>query len=136
MATRKQRRRREKERRHEYEYVYVDDEGREVPVEEAEPERKNGKAPARGAPSGRGGKTVDPPSWRRTLRRGGIFAPLMLIVVYLLQGKDKNIPGAVLQTVFLLMLFIPFSYFMDSLMYRSFRKRVAAKGGGNSATRR
>ena len=49
MATKKQKRRREKERRHEYEYVYVDDEGREVEVDGPEPERKNGKAPAKQA---------------------------------------------------------------------------------------
>jgi TRAP-type uncharacterized transport system fused permease subunit len=139
MATRKQRRRRKKERRHEYEYVYVDEEGREIPVEEAESEPKNGKAQApaqRGTSSRRGARTVEPPSWRRTLRRAAIFAPLMLIVVYLLQGNDKDVRAAFVQTMFLLVLFVPFSYFMDSLMYRSFRKRSGAKGGGNNATRR
>ena len=128
MASKKQRRRREKGRRHEYEYVYVDDEGREVEVEEAEPERKNGKAPAQRAIRTERGRTVEPPSWRRVMRRAMIFAPLMVIIVYLLQGKDKNIAGAVLQTLVLLTLFIPFSYFMDSMMYRSFRKRLGAKG--------
>ena len=59
----------------------------------------------------------------------------MLIVVYLLQ-KDKSISQAAFQTALLLALFIPFSYVMDSIMYRSFRKRSQrAKGSGNTASR-
>ena len=134
MASKKQRRRREKERRHEYEYVYVDGDGREVEVEEDAP-AKNGKKPASGTLKTASGRTIEPPSWRRVLRRGAIFAPLMLIVVYLLQ-KDKSISQAAFQTALLLTLFIPFSYVMDSLMYRSFRKRSQrAKGSGNTASR-
>ncbi len=135
MATKKQRRRRDKERRHEYEYVYVDSDGREVEVEDAAPDTKNGKKPTAGALKTPSGRTVEPPSWRRVLRRGAIFAPLMLIVVYLLQ-RDKSIGQAVFQTALLLALFIPFSYVMDSFMYRSFRKRLQrTKGGGNAPSR-
>jgi hypothetical protein len=136
MATKKQKRRREKERRHEYEYVYVDSEGREVEVDEPEADaKKNGRAaPARPLKT-QGGRTIDPPSWRRVVRRGAIFAPVMMVVVYFLQ-KDKSLPAAAVQTGFLLALFIPFSYVMDSLMYRSFRKRSArAKDGGTAARR-
>ena len=131
MATKKQRRRRQKERRHEYEYVYVDDDGREVEVEEPEAERKNGKAPAQRAVK-TGGRTVDPPSWRKTLRRAAIFSPLMFVILYLLKPKGGT-PGSVVLSVALLMVFfIPFSYFMDSLMFRLAQKR-AAKARGSSA---
>ena len=131
MATKKQKRRREKERRHEYEYVYVDEEGQEVEVDEPEAERKNGKSPAQRAVQ-TGGKTVDPPSWRRTLRRAAIFSPLMFVILYLLKPKGST-PASVLFSVALLMVFfIPFSYFMDSLMYRLALKR-AAKARGSSA---
>ena len=131
MATKKQRRRRQKERRHEYEYVYVDDDGREVEVEEPEAERKNGKAPAQ-RPVKTGGRTVDPPSWRKTLRRAAIFSPLMFVILYLLKPKGST-PGSVVLSVALLMVFfIPFSYFMDSLMFRLAQKR-AAKARGSSA---
>jgi hypothetical protein len=131
MATKKQKRRREKERRHEYEYVYVDDEGREVEVEEPEAERKNGKSPAKRAVQ-TGGRTVDPPSWRKTLRRAAIFSPLMFVILYLLR-PDNATPGSVVVSVALLMVFfIPFSFFMDSLMYRMAQKR-AAKARGSSA---
>jgi hypothetical protein len=132
MASRKQRRRREKERRHEYEYVYVDDEGREVAVEEAEPAKSNGKArPAQSVRTVRGRK-IDPPSWRRTLRRAAIFAPLMFVIVYFLRAKDATTASVLLQVIMLLAFFIPFSYFMDSFMFRLAQKR-AAQARGSSA---
>ena len=131
MASRKQRRRRQKERRHEYEYVYVDEEGREVEVEETEPERSNGKAPAARSVQTARGRKIDPPSWRRTLRRAAIFAPLMLVILYLLRAKDATTASVVLQVIMLMAFFIPFSYFMDSLMFRLAQRR-SAKAGGSS----
>src|SRR6266508_2284065 len=99
MATKKQKRRREKDRRHEWEYVYVDDEGKEVEVEEDEPAppkptKQAAKAPAKSGTrpkqSGRPARTVDPPSWQRVFKRAAIFAPVMVIVVYLLRPKDAS----------------------------------------------
>jgi TRAP-type uncharacterized transport system fused permease subunit len=137
MATKKQRRRRQKDRRHEWEYVYVDGEGEEVEVEEPEPgtpgkAEAKVKAVAKGGKQSptRGGRRVDPPSWRKVGKRGLLFAPLMLIVVYLLQGKSKDPAVAAYQTVVLMAFFIPFSYLMDTMMYRAFRKRM---GGGDGA---
>jgi hypothetical protein len=132
MATKKQKRRRDKERRHEYEYVYVDDEGQEVEVDEPEPERKNGKASAQKAVKTDRGRTVDPPSWRRTLRRAAIFSPLMFVILYLLKPKGST-PASVLFSVALLMVFfIPFSYFMDTLMFRLAQKRAEKARGSSS----
>jgi len=132
MATKKQKRKREKERRHEYEYVYVDDDGREVEIEEAEPQRKNGKASVQPSIRTARGRTIDPPSWRRIVRRAAIFAPLLAIVLYILPGGNKA-PGPILaSTAMLLVFFIPFSYFMDSLMFRMAQRR-AAKSQGSSA---
>lgn len=135
MATKKQKRRREKERRHEYEYVYVDEEGREVEVEEAEAARDQGKPAAQRSVRTERGRTIDPPSWRRTLRRAAIFSPLMFVILYLLRPKDST-PGSVVLSVALLMVFfIPFSYFMDSLMFRLAQRR-AERSRGSSATGR
>ena len=135
MATKKQRRRRQKDRRHDWEYVYVDDSGEEVEVEEdeasAKPRRSESKAPQKRA-SGRAARKVDPPSWRRVGKRALIFAPLMLVVVYLLQGKTHDYRQALVQTIVLLAFFLPFSYLMDSMMYRSYRKRT---GGGTPSKR-
>jgi hypothetical protein len=131
VATKKQRRRREKERRHEYEYVYVDDEGREVEVEEPEtPDRKNGKPPSTKAVQV-GARTVDPPSWRRTLRRAAIFSPLMFVILYLLKPEGSTPASVVFSVALLMVFFIPFSYFMDSLMFRMAQKR-AEKARGSS----
>jgi hypothetical protein len=136
MPTKKQRRRREKDRRHEWEYVYVDDDGNEVEVGEerqrSRPETKQVRQQARpgtraaagGKGRARAGRKVDPPSWNRVLRRGAIFAPLMLVVIYLLKPKNASPAATIVQLAVLLVLFLPFSYLMDSMMYRAYRKRI------------
>jgi hypothetical protein len=141
VATKKQRRRREKGQRHEYEIVYVDDEGNEVEPEDA-PVRapaprasssrgKSGKS-GKAAPLPRRGRAPQPPSWQRVLKRGAIFAPLFLVTVMLIDRKHMTLARAVVQTALLLVLFVPFSYFLDSLMWRSHQKRL---GGGSAAKR-
>lgn len=136
MPSRKQRRREQKARRHEYEYVYVDHEGREVDVEqvEAEKPRKERAAKARGAsPSGRAGRAMEPPSWRRAIRRGLIFAPIMFGTMWLI-APDLTIGQRVFQTAYLLIMFVPFTYFFDRFMYRRFVKHGQA--GASPAARR
>jgi hypothetical protein len=129
MPSRKQRRRRQKSRRHEYEYVLVDETGEEVEVEPTEvrksaakPAKRNGARPA--AARRRTGRVVQPPSWRRVGKRALIFAPVMFIVVSLLGGKDLSVPQRIIETLFLLAFFLPFSYVMDTIAYRTYRKRV------------
>jgi len=139
VPTRKQRRRQAKERRHEYEYVYVDDVGNEVDVEPGE-EATAGPSPAKPraakaaaakkpgqrarASGARAGRKIDPPSWQRVFRRAAIFAPVMLLVIYFLKPKDASAATVVVQLAVLLVLFLPFSYYMDTLMYRQYRKRI------------
>ena len=142
MSSRKQRRRRAKERRHEYEIVYVDQEGHEVepPPEEVEKQaaRDNGKPAAKpktqsgaakgGAKKGGGGtgaiRKVPPPSWQRVAKRGAVFAPFMFITLYLLGGTKHGLAPVVIQTVWLLLLFIPFSYLIDRMMYRRYLRNT------------
>jgi hypothetical protein len=125
VPTRKQRRRRAKERRHEYEYVYVDDEGREVEVEpdEAKPTERRDKRPA----PRRGGRAIEPPSWNKVGRRALIFGPLMFITIRLLE-RGEPIAASLFRTIFLLLIFLPFSYVMDAVMYRMYQRRM---GGAN-----
>jgi hypothetical protein len=137
VPTRKQRRRREKELRHEY--VWTDAEGNELDREEVRARANGGDhKPAKGAakPARAGGRTreLQPPSWRRTIRRGLIFAPIFLAVVLLL-NRQLTILGAVLNTVFLLAVFVPFSYLIDRMMYRSFQKRAERAGDSGSGKR-
>jgi hypothetical protein len=125
VPSRKQRRRRAKERRHEYEYVYVDEEGREVEVEPGEPAKP--KRTERKPRATQGGRKVEPASWRRVGRRALIFAPLMFITIRLLEGGEA-ITASILRTIFLLLLFLPFSYVLDSVLYRSYMRRTTRQG--------
>ena len=132
MASQKQRRRRAKEKRHQYDLVEIDAEGNETVLSASEvrsetPEKGSsssgrGRRSAFGR-SGRGG--AQPPSWPKVLKRGALFAPIFLVTVMLLSGGRLTLVGAVIQTLFLLAVFVPFSYFMDRLMWRSQQKRLA-----------
>ncbi len=129
MPSRKQKRRRQKLQRHEWEEVYVDEDGRELDPEEAEellgPIEKRSARASKAQPQGRGRRAVEPPSWRRTLRRGLLFFPLMLLTVYLLAGEGVTTAGKITQTVVLMAFFLPFSYFMDTIVWRSYQRRLA-----------
>jgi hypothetical protein len=141
VPTRKQRRRQQKLRRHEYEEVYVDAEGNVVDVDEAEkPEpsgRRNGRTAARPARApARAGRTIQPPSWRRVLKRGLIFGPVMFILISILPGgNDITLLARVVNTLMLLLIFLPFSYVMDTVTYRIWLRRTgqAAPGRGKSS---
>jgi hypothetical protein len=125
MPTRKQRRRRAKEHRHEY--VWEDAEGNELDAEEG-PIRKAGSKSERSA-SPRPGRQAQAPSWRRTLKRGLVFAPIMFVTVMLL-SNDLTLADQLIQTAFIVAIFVPFSYFLDGVMWRSFKKREARREAG------
>jgi hypothetical protein len=152
MPSRKQRRRREKDRRHEYEYVYVDDAGREIAVEDAEAEaetRRDGKSRAaerkNGARAGKpaqvrrtgfgSARTASPPSWSRVLKRAAIFGPLMFVTVALLDRRI-GIEGQLLITIQMLLLFVPFSYLVDRMMYRRAQRQAEGTAPNQRASRR
>jgi Flp pilus assembly protein TadB len=117
MPTRKQRRRRAKEFRHEY--VWEDAEGNELEPDEV-PARKSETSADR-RPE-RAARIVQPPSLNKTLKRALIFAPIMFVVVMLLSA-DLTLTAQLSQTAFIVAIFIPFSYFMDSVLWRSYKKR-------------
>src|SRR5918998_5318550 len=128
MPSRKQRRRRQKERRHEWEYVYVDETGEEIdspPDDETLSQNGRRTNGARTQPRKQSGgmREVQPPSWRRVGKRGLIFAPIMFLTVTLLSA-ELTVLQRIVNTVFLLAFFLPFSYAMDALMYRMYRKRA------------
>lgn len=127
MATKKQRKRKEKEQRHEY--VWVDAEGNEL-----DQERVPSKESTAAAATARPGRTPQPPSWRKAFKRGAIFGPIMLATVMLISGK-LTFAEQVTQTLFIVAVFIPFSYFLDRVMYRSFQKRQARPTRAGSRSR-
>jgi hypothetical protein len=140
MPTRKQRRRDAKLRRHEYEEVYVDAEGREVSVDEVEPQRpvraakggsasktsRNGAAPRDAR--GRAIRAVPPPSWQRSLRRWVIFGPLFALIV-IFTSKSGSRVGASLYAAAYGLALLPFMYLLDRMTYRLYLRRV---GGAES----
>jgi hypothetical protein len=139
MPTRKQRRRRQKELRHEWEEVYVDSEGRELEPDEVEelvpagprrPERKPAASRGGRQPQSRGARAIQPPSWRRVLKRAAIFAPLMYVFLYVVSRNDPDLGPAqlVAQTAALLVIFMPFSYLIDTFTYRLWKKRQERLG--------
>ncbi len=136
MATQKQRKRRAKEKRHDYDLVYVDEEGVEQPVERAPDPRKPAGRGSKGTAtkssgskqqsrSGRVAKAAQPPSWNKVLKRGAIFAPIFLATVMLLGGSKMTFKAGIVQTILLIAVFIPFSYFMDRVVWRQTQKRMA-----------
>jgi hypothetical protein len=136
VASRKQRRRRQKQRRHEYEYVYVDEHGQEIEFDAAEaeaeseepaapPSKPKSKPKAQAAPS-RGVREVPPPSWRRVGKRGLIFAPFMFVTLLLLD-QDQSYDLLAINTFVLLAFFLPFSYVLDTLMYRVYVRRTGGQ---------
>jgi hypothetical protein len=124
MPSRKVRRRRDKLKRHEYEYVLETEEGDEVVVERptAEP-AKDGTSAATSSPRDRRGREIPKPTLKRVLRRTAIFAPLILVVVFLTSAKDTSVAAKVYTAVTLLAFFIPFSYLVDVVMYRTLSRR-------------
>jgi hypothetical protein len=122
MATKKQRRRRAKDQRHEWETVYVDADGNEVEVPDEKSASANGRAAAKKPAPARATRGVQPPSWRRVLKRGLLFAPAMYILLTLLE-PDTTYAERAFFTVQLLAIFLPFSYVMDRMTYRVWQKR-------------
>jgi hypothetical protein len=126
MPSRKQRRRRAKERRHDYEYVYLDEQGNETePPEEAnEPSRGRDRNVARAgqAKSGAAVREVKPPAWTRSVKRAALFLPLFFIV-FSLVNKSMPVETRVLSSVAYSALFVPLTYMMDRMAYRTYLRR-------------
>jgi hypothetical protein len=128
MPSRKQRRRREKAFRHEYGFVVYDEEGNEVEVEPSQlrsqkPEKpRPAPAAARTERRGRAVREAPPPSWRRALKRGGMWGGLMLVVViFFFNGMP--IGARIAWGVLYALAFIPLTYWIDRTAYRSYLKR-------------
>jgi hypothetical protein len=129
MPSRKQRRRQAKARRHDWEEVWVDEEGNEVeaPDDLDETASRNGKRTSSSSSQSKpAARNVQPPSWQRVAKRGLIFAPLMFLTVTFL-SSDLSVSQRIVNTLFLLAFFLPFSYLMDSVMYRMAQKRAAGQ---------
>lgn len=132
MPSRKQRRRREKTFRHEYETVLLDEEGNETPIAELREERdkeraekKPAKAPAKGSNRSQRALREPPlPTWQRALKRGGLMGGLIFLAfVFVLHGGSIESRAAI--AIVYAAAFIPLTYWVDRIAYRSYQKRTA-----------
>lgn len=60
------------------------------------------------------------------MKRGLVFAPIMFGTVYLL-SPALPLATKIMQTLFIVAIFVPFSYFLDGVFYRSHRRRLARR---------
>lgn len=102
--------------------MWVDAEGNELDAEEAQAQGDK-RAPSRLTSR----RDPQEPSWARTFRRGAIFAPIMFATVYLL-SPELSLANKITQTALIVAIFVPFSYFLDRLFYRSAQRRTARRG--------
>ena len=136
MPTRKQRRRREKTFRHDYGFVTYDEDGNEIEVSASELRARKGKPekPKAAAAKKGGGKTTratrEPPqpSWRRSIRRGGLWGGVMLLVVVFV-FTSMPLASRIFLGVLYALAFIPLTYWIDRMSYRNWQRRNA-KGKG------
>jgi hypothetical protein len=138
MPTRKQRRRREKDFRHDVRVFEVDEEGNEVPIAELRArEEKPAKPAAKAQRAQKGGRParrvreVQPPSWDRAFKRGGMMGGLMLLV-FLFLLRSGPIAERVAIGLFYAVAFVPLTYWIDRTAYRSYLKRSARSPGKKS----
>jgi hypothetical protein len=126
MPSRKQRRRREKTLRHEYGFVTYDEEGNEIEVDPTDlrPEKAKSDKPKAKASSGgrRAGREPPLPSWRRSLRRGGMWGGVMFVVVVFF-FKSTPLAGRIAIGLLYAVAFVPLTYWIDRVAYRSYLKR-------------
>ena len=132
MPSKKVRRRRQKLQRHEYEYVVETEEGEEIPLERPTEREKSsdGRAAKDSGPIDRRGRPVAKPTFQRSLRRTAIFAPFIFLFLYVTSGNDLTMFGVVINTIVILAFFLPFSYFVDRLIYNAlWRRQERARAG-------
>jgi hypothetical protein len=131
MPSKKVRRRRQKLQRHEYEYVVETDEGEEIAVERPTEREKgpDGKPAKVSGPVDRRGRPVTQPTWQRSFRRTAIFAPFIFLFLFVTAGDELTIFGVFFQSLVILAFFLPFSYFVDRLIYSALlRRQERARG--------
>jgi hypothetical protein len=135
MATRKQRSKRAKTFRHDYALVVDDEEGNEVEISAADARAQKqggtGSSPSTSARASRKGKGHEPspPSWNRALKRGLPWGLVAGVVVTVLLHASP-----VLGLVYAVM-FVPLTYWTDSMVYRRFQRKQAGGAPPRGKTR-
>ena len=69
---------------------------------------------------------MQPPSWERVLKRTAIFVPIMFLAIWMLE-RGIGLTAQLLVTAQMLVIFVPFSYLMDRMMYRRYLRQTGAE---------
>ena len=138
MPSRKQRRKREKLQRHEYEYVLETEDGEEVIEGSRVAEtRSEGHGKAEKEPTGlvdRRGRPIQKPSLQRVLKRTAIFGPLIAVFI-VVTANDLTAVGLIFNVALLLAFFMPFSYMVDTFVYRMLLRKHEKDRAARKAAR-
>ena len=62
------------------------------------------------------------PSWNRSLRRGGMWGGVMLVVVIVF-FKGQSLASRILVGTLYAVAFVPLTYWIDRMAYRSYLRR-------------
>ena len=135
MATKKQRARRAKTFRHDYALVTYDEEGNEVEVDRSEVKAKKEPAKSKsvqtrskGAARTRALREPPEPSWRRSVRRGGLWGGVTIVASVLLL-KGTPFPARIAIGAFYAAMFIPLTYWLDGMVYRRYHRKASGDSG-------
>ena len=87
---------------------------------------KQATAAKKGSSSGaRLPREPQPPSWQRSLKRGGIFGALIFILVVFVMPSGGSRGASIAMGDFYAVAFIPLTYWIDRLTYRTWQRRQA-----------
>ena len=75
------------------------------------------------------GRPLQKPSIQRLGKRAAIFGPLLIVLVFITGGDSLSTGAKIFQAVLLLLVFIPLSYLLDHVMYRTLTRRHERKLG-------
>ena len=122
MPTRKQRRRKAKTFRHEFDFVTYDEEGNEVEVDRSELRPAKAKTSAKGKngkPKGRtrAPREVQPASWNRALKRGGIMGAGFFVLM------TAFVRAPITLGIVYGFAMIPMTYYVDRFAYRNYLRK-------------
>src|SRR5262249_37527272 len=106
-------------------------------------EKRNGAKPKAKAKTtqqrgGRAARIPQQPSWRRAVKRGGLFGVVIFAVFAVLGSKNgnHNYAAAILFGAIYTIIFIPFTFMLARFGYNRWQRNADAQGSKASAKKR